>query len=504
MGKKLAELFGETAVKARHATARLELDQRAKFNHDYAELLEKELAPSMRSLFAHVLEMPDLPDPMREYFQTLMHPEHQANIWLILAAVLGIGLSGPGAAATGLLQRLQVESLKKWGDVFLSPQESAAAVVKGHLDRGVGGEWALFAGMHDDRFQVLVDSTGNPPGPETLLTMLNRGKIDPQTFIKGIRQGLIRDEWIDAISALRYAPISVPEAIAAQVEGHLTADEVAALMRENGIDERYADTLYETAGEPPGPQEMLALWNRGEIDQATVEQAIRESRVKNKYIPAVLKLARRLMPERTVVSGITKGVLTHDQGIERLRMLGFNAEDAAALAGEASSTKMAKHKEIAESQVLTAYEDGMIQAAEAQSMIEKLGYDAAEATFALQLADHRKEEKFRSAGVARVHTLFVSHHIDNSKASNALDALGVHPDMRNNLLKLWDLERTANVPRLTVAQWQGLYKRGAITDAEFVQEMTNYGYTSRDAAYLLFLTGPSPKGGANPPGPPGF
>ena len=141
-------------------------------------------------------------------------------------------------------------------------------------------------------------------------------------------------------------------------------------MKENLLDPEWHTALYETAGEPPGTMQMLELLNRGIVDEPTVEQAIRESRVKNKYIPAILEMRRRLMPERTVVSGISKGVLTHAEGIDHLLALGFNQEDATALAGEASATKLSKHKEIAEAQVLTAYEDGKIPAAEATTMIE--------------------------------------------------------------------------------------------------------------------------------------
>lgn len=489
VGRKIAELVGEQVHKARTASAKFEQDQRAQFNHDFSELLERELAPSLQSLFGHVLEIPDLPEPMRDYFTTIMYPQHQANVWLMIAAVLGMGLSGPGAAAAGLIQRLQYESMKKWGDTMLTPQESAVAVVKGHVDRGYAGEMALYGGMHDETFQILVDSAGNPPGPQTLITMLNRGIIDAPTFLRGIAQGLIRDEWALAISDLRYGPPTPAEAIAAEVEGHLDADSVKRIMRENSLDEKWHDVLYATFGLPPGIQEMLQLLRRGIVDQATVEQAVRESHVKDKYIPAIIAMQRHLMPERTVVSAISKGIFTHAEGVDHLLMLGFSADDAAALASEATSTKMGKHKEIAESQVVTAYEDGMASATEATSMIEALGYTPQEASFILTLADHKRDDQLLRAAVSVVRSKYVARHIDNAKASNSLDALGVAPAMRSRLLKLWESERADNVPRLTVAQWTSLFKKGIVDDTALGRAMLDYGYSPRDAGYLVALAG---------------
>lgn len=500
-GRALANLIGETMVKARHATARLEADQKTKWHHDYAEYMEREMAPVLRNLFAHVVDNPETPEPIRAYFAEMTGPTHQSTLFLSLAAFLGIGLAGPAAAAAGLTQRLQVDSLRKWGDVPLTPQELATGVVKGHIDNDLAHKEALKSGVHEVNLDRMVKITGNPPGPQTLIAMLNRGIIDEERFAEGIAQGLIKTEWTDEIRKLRFSPPTAQEAIAAEVEGHIDAGMAKSLLFDNGVDEFWHDILYESAGEPPGNMEMLELLNRHVVDEGTVKQSVRESRVKNKYIDAILALRRRLMPERTVVSGISKNVLTHDEGIERLLELGFNAVDAAALAAEASSTRMAHHRQTAESQVLAAYEDGMTPAVEAQAMIEKLGYEPAEARFALQLADHRRQDRFRQAAVARIHTLFVSHHIDNAKASTSLDSLGIHPDMRGNLLQLWSLERSANVPRLTVAEWQGLLKRGAITDAGFLQEMRNYGYTDRDAGYLLDLTSPAPRGGRPPAGP---
>jgi hypothetical protein len=48
-----------------------------------------------------------------------------------------------------------------------------------------------------------------------------------------------------------------------------------------------------------------------------------------------------------------------------------------------------------------------------------------------------------------------------------------------------------------------LYKRGVVNDAGFVQAMKDYGYTDRDASFLLDLTAPAPKGGPAAPTTPG-
>ena len=64
------------------------------------------------------------------------------------------------------------------------------------------------------------------------------------------------------------------------------------------------------AGASPSVQETLELWNRGLIDEATVDKIVLESPIKNEYVP-VLKLMRHRFPalEQTTTL-MRRGIMT--------------------------------------------------------------------------------------------------------------------------------------------------------------------------------------------------
>jgi hypothetical protein len=96
-----------------------------------------------------------------------------------------------------------------------------------------------------------------------------------------------------------------------------------------------------------------------------MEQVVRESRTKTKYIPAILELRRHILPERTVASMYGKGALTKAQATERLRWIGVADEDIGPLLAEHAATKTAGVRELSQATVLALYADKAITEAPA-------------------------------------------------------------------------------------------------------------------------------------------
>ncbi len=243
---------------------------------------------------------------------------------------------------------------------------------------------------------------------------------------------------------------------------------------------------------------MIDLMHRQVMNRAQVEQGMRESRIKDKYIPALIDGGYHLPPMRTVIALGHKGLLTKEQVVAKLLALGFHPEDAAVMASEATTDKLAAAKDVARGQVVEGYTDRFYDRPAAVAMLEKLGYDAEEAGFLLDLADHARQRRFTDSAVGRFHTLFVRWKISRPDCSNALDALGVPPAQRDDLLKLWDLERTADAPNMTPAQWGGLLHRGVIDAGRHHDEVTKLGYSDEEAGFLAALAFPPGKAPAGP------
>jgi hypothetical protein len=447
---------------------------------DWLEAFEAEHADVLRVALAEALANDDLPDVARAVLAPLADPAHQTQVLLGAVAaysVLSQFVSAALAPATSAVSQVAWKALP---ELPLPPQELAVAVLKGWVDEASATTEAAKSGVNADRFGVLVATSGEPPGPEQLMQALRRGIIDDARFATGIRESRIRPEWIDVLYALRYSPVPVGEVLSAAVQNHLSPAEAKHRIDVAGLNPDDYEWLYETHGRPPGIQMLIQLWHRGAIDLATVEQAIRESDVKNKYVDAIVAGGRHLMPERTVVSAIRQGVFTNEEGIQHLLELGFNAADAAALAAEAKSTRVTVQKELSLSMIETMYAERLITRPVAAQLITKLRYDASEVEMILSLADHTRHYRMQQAAMGRIHTRYVSHKMTRAQASTALDALNIDPAGRDDALTLWTYEREANVPTLSLSQLQGAVRREVITFPEFKSRVLALGYAEAD------------------------
>jgi hypothetical protein len=322
------------------------------------------------------------------------------------------------------------------------------------------------------------------------LEAYRRHIIDRARLERGIKQSRVRNEWIDVVEALRYAPVSAGEVLAGLVQGHLELGDATERIAQAGVDPSNMGWLYETHGRPPGVVELGELVNRGEMAEAEWEQAVRESDIKNKYIPFLAKLHRRLMPERTVVSAVRQGVLTPEQGFDRLRKLGLDESDSHVLIAEASSVKTAHTKELSESQTIALYADRLISREQARTRLAHINLLPDEIDLLLALSDHAHHAKLQTAGITRVHGMYVQHKIDKATASTDLDKIGLDSHARDDLLAVWTAEREAAVKVLTLAEMQGLAHRKLWDYSTFTKHVIALGYDKADARWLYFLSFP--------------
>ena len=279
---------------------------------------------------------------------------------------------------------------------ILSPADLADMVVRGIKTEGEASTVAAESGIRPNDFSDMVLLTGEPPGLEQMLEGYRRHFIDRAELEKGIRQSRYRNEWIPLLEALRYVPMSVADAVNAAVQNHISPDAAAQIADFNGLRPGDVNVLLETAGEPLSRTEMSELVNRGEATEAEFTQAMRESRVKDKYIPLAFELRRKIPPPREVHAALTHGAITQAEAIRKIMDYGYSAQDAEIVVKEGAAVRLTQHKANITSAIIAAYEDFILPRAEALKMIEQMGYDKAEAEFIIQGADFRQTVTWRA------------------------------------------------------------------------------------------------------------
>lgn len=387
------------------------------------------------------------------------------------------GLNGIDETVVGFLKQLVTNPV--------SPADAALAVLRGSIGQAEAEGIASEAGLSAASFKILIDNTGEPPGLQQLLEGYRRGFIDVSTLERGIRQSRYRDEWIPLLEKLRFAPMSVADAVNATVQDQLDAATASSIAEQNGLAPGNFSILLNTAGEPLSRTEMEQLFNRGLVTRAQVEQALRESRLKNKYVTDAFELHTKIIPIFSIQSALRYGGITNQRAIESLTAEGYSHVDAAAIVSSASMERLKAFRDKVVQSVEALYEDSLIASATATSAIASMGYAADEVNFIVQAAELRRQAKLIQQAVSAVRSRYLAHHITENIASGLIDGLGVPATQRDELLAVWTLEAQAYTRSLTEAQIVKAVKTNLITPDDGGARLEALGYSQADAALLL-------------------
>lgn len=397
---------------------------------------------------------------------------------------------------------LRQELLKLHPDQVISPADAVDAVLKGHMTEAEGRDAAAQSGIASDNFDRLLASAGEPPGVEQLMELLRR-KLIPETgtgadsvsFEQGVRDSRLKDKWTPILLQALTQPISPADAVAATLRGQIARALGEEYAYKGGIGPAEFQILLDTAGRPPAPEQLVEFVRRGLIpvegtgaDVLSFQQGIFEGDSKDKWEPILRQLIPYHPPPRTVTALLRAGSIDEAHALTLFRDAGLSEELAAAYAADAHHQRTAATRELAKSDIVTLYMDRLVPEAEALTLLEGLGYPEQDARFELSIADFRQQKAILDRVVTRLRTLYVGRKIEKQAAIEAMDAIQLPAPARDQLLQVWDVERSLQQAHLTAAEIADAVKYGAMSEDEALSELAGLGFSPFDAWVRLAVT----------------
>lgn len=150
----------------------------------------------------------------------------------------------------------------------------------------------------------IIDALFDPPPTESFATrfMELAGAIVGSIGLFSQVGGILARPWIYDINALHPNLTLSPEILAqGVVQSQFDPANAERAALNSGLSSDYFQFLVRLAGDPPGLGEVLELWRRQFMTEAEVDQALKESRLKNKYNEQVKKLRYVLPPIADVI-----------------------------------------------------------------------------------------------------------------------------------------------------------------------------------------------------------
>lgn len=434
-----------------------------------------------------------------------------------LDSIIGLSSTAEQLFVWGVLQQVIGELIKPYlqaldnivlsanPNVPLTPAFLAGAVVRGHIDESSAAAIAKKSGIPESDFHLMIESYGNPPGPQALAEALRRGFIpegqagdENPSFRGGISQGDLQNKWADVIQQLDLRLPTPTAVITAYIRSMLDESTAKELYQRYGGDPSGFQLEANITGEGPSPVEAGVLLNRGIIpehgsgpDATSFDQAVAESRFKNKWAFAYAALREYRPPPRTITAMFREGSLTAELATQYLQDYGVTPQEIPLYVNNTIHQRVATAHSITEGEIIKLYGEKGISEAEAKQALKSIGYTDVDADHILAAEDLAYHSRLTTTWTSVLKTEFLRYHISDNDVVTRLDSLGVAAAYRDSLLEQWQIERRYGVKQLTAKQILDLFGSQLLNAQQATSKLQEIGYSAIDAGLLVALNDPN-------------
>lgn len=275
-------------------------------------------------------------------------------------------------------------------------------------------------------------------------------------------------------------------------------------LREIGFSGTAADIVVKKLFKLPSLGEIRRALKNGLI---RYEQA-RELLILQGYLPehADLLLSdiraekieeSRDLTKSDILRAFELGVINEQSAREFLKVLGYDNDEINILI-ELTKKRIAlknldKGRDLAKSDIINAYIKDVIDATEAKDLLRKIGYDENEINILIQLADAKRKvvpkEKKREIARSDIVKAYKLGEISKEEAINMLKQLGFSEQDAELILKIGSYEKPKE-RRLTLSELRRLYNEGLLTLNEYREALIALGYNPEDVDLLIIREKP--------------
>jgi hypothetical protein len=474
VGKKVSRLVADTSVYARQKMADHNRKLGALLLDDFFSLVSSEIRGTAGPLFAPIADHPDSPDWAKSTFNFLARGNGQWQTFLAGNA-LGAGMgAGIGTLLTNELEPVIGSLVAANPHGRLSPETAARCVTMGIGGFASPSLDALRQGIPENRFNALVALNYQLMSPADIQEALNHGVIDTGRAVDFMRRAGFHPDHIDYIMALRHTFIQPATLAAMVVRGVVSQSDGAIHASRSGLRPDDFGLMVRATGNPPGAQELLFAYRKGQIDKGRLEHGLRQSDLRDEWIDVIEGLRFQPMSTEAAVSGVVQSVLSPAQGQQIAEQNGLQPDHFPRLVEIAGNPPGPE----------TAMEwlrRGIIDEPTARQAMR-------ESNLKNKYIDAMLRTKVRLPPQDSVRAMFRKGVLDRNVALDTLLKLGFEPTIAAALLNAESATKTDKERDLTKSEVRQLYADRAITRADATEMLVALGYDQAEADFILDLS----------------
>lgn len=398
---------------------------------------------------------------------------------------------------------------------------SGTAPLLGNVDGNTAAQEAALSGLDTQRFNLLVQATGESYGVIDALRLYNRGQ-SMTALVKGpnyatgtplyvageslattygitsdelntvIAYSRIRDQFIPDLLKLAKNTLSPADAVELAVKQVVPdADAQALFEAAGGVGEQF-EALVDAAGDSAGIEKAVELAAHGVIGIGQLNQILGLSRLNPRFYylahnadNGTFPLNSKWLGPYEIGESIANGTMSTADGLTALEQSGYSTEQAAAFTSARATGAVAKPKEETAAMVLNEYTAKLITEADATTALANLGYTTTAIPFLLEQATARAIIAARNAAIARVKSAYLMGDITATQAQTELGTLGIPQAAITDFMTDWGVEAATPHMHLSAAEIGWFVEHAVITPDQGVAMWQSSGFTAGTAQLLL-------------------
>lgn len=325
--------------------------------------------------------------------------------------------------------------------------------------------WARRVGLSPEVAKLYWAAHWELPSPQMGYEMLHRGIISLDQLKELLRALDVMPYWRDKLVALSYEPYTRVDIRRMYQTGALSYDEVIKAYKDIGYDDEKAKRLADWTAT------HYALSEKTDIDEY------------------------RTLSAQTYQAAYKRGIITRDEYISYLTILGYRREDAELMVAISDADKAISdipdedipRKAQLTNLFLTAYTSGVITSVELRSALSALGYSDFEVDWLQYSSDYAISADMRKRQIDTIREWFVTRTIDDKTAHSLLGTVQASVSEHERLISSWSIDREARTRKPTEAQLRAALQRGILTIDEYADELRGLGYHERYVQMLVKL-----------------
>jgi hypothetical protein len=471
LGPKLSRLISQTIIATKRGLLPTEHKLRTAATQEIIDTAGREVAEHYRPLVQLLLDADDgsMNPAVRSFLEDAMSGEHQ------LKAIGGL-LMGPATSSLSLVlsNYLAPAVYKLVGAdpaLDLDPQVAATAAAQRIIPYADGAGAAHDQGYGAGEFQTLYGLALAYPGIPDALDMLRRGIIDANSFTTILERNAVPDNLMQAWRDLRNILLSPSDAALAQLRGNLTREQASAISRAWGVSQADHDILVANTGEPPGPEQLAEALRRGFIDEATFTKGILESRVRDEWIPTMLKLRFTPMSVADAVNAVVQDYLTEAQASAIAEQNGLEP-------GQVDILLKSAGEPLSRTELETLYNRGIVTEDQVVQGLRESRLKNKYNDYAFDLHVRLLEPRELSSSVE-------SGAITQAEAVKRAMEYGFSAEDARILVNGGVNRKLKTYRERVVSSAEGMYEINAITSAQFLDVAKSMGFDDTEAQFIL-------------------